>query len=96
MVDHDHDRIKPRRRREISDEVHGQLLKGESDLGPDGKERRDSQVCVGLILLTDGATSNEVLYEGGKAQPPEILFQDGLGMKDPHMTQERGGVDGVE
>ena len=42
---------------------------------------------VSLVLLTDGATSDEVLYEGGKAWPPEILFQDGLGMKDPHMTR---------
>ena len=44
-------------------------------------------MCVSLVLLTDGATSDEVLYESGKAQPPEIPFQDGLVMKDPHMTR---------
>ena len=37
MVDHDHDRIEPHRRREISDEVNGQLLKGESGSGLDGE-----------------------------------------------------------
>ena len=35
MVDHDHDRIKSRRRREISDEVNGELFKGERDTGLD-------------------------------------------------------------
>ena len=35
MVDHDHDRIKSRRRREVGDEVNGELFKGERDTGLD-------------------------------------------------------------
>ena len=37
MVNHDHDRIKASRRREISDEVNQKLFKGESDGGFDGE-----------------------------------------------------------
>ena len=53
-------------------------------------------MCVSLVLLTDGAAGDKVLHEGGETQPPEIPFQDSLGMKDTHMSQQRGGVDGVE
>ena len=35
MVDHDHDRIKSRRRREVGDEVNGELFKGERNTGLD-------------------------------------------------------------
>ena len=35
MVDHDHDRIKPCRRREVGDKVNGQLFKREGDSGLD-------------------------------------------------------------
>ena len=35
MVDHDHDRIKAPRRREVGDEVNGELFKGERDSGLD-------------------------------------------------------------
>ena len=40
---------------------------------------------VSLVLLTNGAASDEVFDEGGKTWPPEIPFQDGLGAKDSHM-----------
>ena len=33
MVDHDHDRIKSRRGREVGDEVNRELFKGERDSG---------------------------------------------------------------
>ena len=51
---------------------------------------------VSLVLLTDRTVGNEVLYEGGETRPPEVPFQDCFGMKDPHMSRERQGVDGVE
>ena len=53
-------------------------------------------MCVGLVLLADRAAGDKVLYEGGETRPPEVLFQDHFGMKDAHMTRERGGMDGVE
>ena len=96
MVNHDHDRIKPRRRREVGDEVNGQLFKREGDNGFDREQRWYNRVCVGFVLLADGAAGDKVLHEGGETWPPEIPFQDRLGMKDPHVTRQRGGVDGVE
>ena len=53
-------------------------------------------MCVGLVLLADRAASDEVLCEGGETWPPETLFKDHFGTKDTHVTQQRGGVDGVE
>ena len=87
MVDHDHDGIKSCRRREISDEVNGELFKGESDTRLYWEQRGHNRVCVGLILLANGAAGNKVLYEGGETRPPEIPFQDCFGMKDTHMTR---------
>ena len=96
MVDHDHDRIKSRRRREVGDEVNGQLFKRESGSGLDRQERRYNRVCVGLVLLADGAASDKVLHKGGEARPPEIPFQYCFGVKNTHMTRQRGGMDRVE
>ena len=89
MVDHDHDRIKSHRRREISNEVNGELPKGEGDSRLDWEQRGNNRVRVSLVLLTDRTAGNEVLYEGGETRPPEVPFQDSFGMKDPHMSQER-------
>ena len=96
MVDHDHDRIKSLRRREIGDEVNGELSKGERDIGFDWEQRGHNRVGVSLVLLTDRTTGNEVLYEGRETRPPEVPFQDCFGVKDPHMSRERGGVNRVE
>ena len=96
MVNHDHDRIKAHRRREISDEVNGELLKGESDNGLDREQRRHNRVHVGLVLLANGAAGDKVFHEGGEAWPPEIPFQDRFGAKDTHVTRQRGGMDRVE
>ena len=96
MVDHDHDRVKPRGRREVSDEVNGELLKGESDRGCDREERGYNGVRIGLVLLADGTTSDKMFDKGGEAWPPEIPFQNSLGAKDTHVTRQRGGMDRVE
>ena len=93
MVDHDHDRIKACRGREIGDEVNRKLLKGKSGGGLDGEQRWDHRVCVGLVLLADGAAGDKVLHEGGETWPPEIPFQECFGMKDTHMSCQRGGMD---
>ena len=96
MVNHDHDRIKSHRRREIGDEVNRELPKGERDVRLDREQRGYNRVGVSLVLLTDRTASDEVLHKGGETWPPEVLFQDCFGMKDPHMSRERGGVDRVE
>ena len=96
MVDHNHDRIKPRRRREVGDVVNGELLKGESDSGFDREERGYDGVRIGFVLLANGTASDKVFDKGGEAWPPEIPFQNCLGAKDTHVTRQRGGMDGVE
>ena len=74
MVDHDHDRIKSRGRREVGDEVNRELLKGESDSGFDREERGYNGVRIGFVLLADGTASDKVFDKGGEARPPEIPF----------------------
>ena len=96
MVDHDHDRIKSRRGREVGDEVNRELLKGERDSGLDWEQRRHNGMSVGRVLLADGTTSDEVLHKGGETRPPKIPLQNCLGAKDTHVTRQRGGMDRVE
>ena len=88
MVDHDHDRIKSRRRREIGDEVNGELSEGEGDIGFNGEQRGHNRVGVCLVLLADRTTGDEVFDEGRETRPPEVPFQDCFGAKDPHMSQK--------
>ena len=53
-------------------------------------------MSVNLVLLENGASCDEMLDKGGKAQPPEIAFKDRLGAEDPHVTRKGGGVDRME
>ena len=96
MVNHDHNRIKSRGGREGGDEVNGELFKGERDSGLDREERRYDGVSVGLVLLADGTTSDEVFYKGGEARPLEIPFQNCFGAEDTHVASQRGRMDGME
>ena len=96
MVDHDHDRIKSCRRGEIGDEVNRELFEGKSNSGLDQEQRGHNGVRVGLVLLADGTTGDKMLHEGGEARPPEISLQDCFHTKNTHVTQQRGGVNGVE
>ena len=96
MVDHNHDRINSHRRREIGDEVHRELSKGKRDIRFDWEQRGRNRVGVSFVLLADWTAGNEVLHEGGETQPPEVPFQDCLGVEDPHVSQKRGGVNRVE
>ena len=65
MVNHDHNRIKPRGNREISDEVNRKLFERERDGGRNWTERRDGGMSVNLVLLANSATSNKMLDKGG-------------------------------
>ena len=65
MVNHDHNRIKPRGNREISDEVDRKLFEGERDSGHDWTERRNSRMSINLVLPANSATSNKMLDKGG-------------------------------
>ena len=96
MVDHNHNRIKPGRKREISDEIDRELLEGERDSGRDWTQRRNSRMSVDLVLLANSTTHDEMLDKGGKAQPPEIMFKDRLGVKDPHVARKGGSMNRME
>ena len=53
-------------------------------------------MCTGLVLLTNGAASNEVVDKHGKSRPPEVMFNNGLGMETSKVAREGRGMDGVE
>ena len=93
MVDHDHNRIKSRGKREIGDEINRKLFEGERDSGRDWTERGNSRMSVDFVLLANSTICNEMFDKGGKAWPPEIVFKDRLGVEDPHVAQKGGSVD---
>ena len=82
--------------RKISDEVDRELLKGKDGRGGDGCKQRDGRMGIDLVLLTDGASIDEVFHEGGETWPSKITFKDSLGVEDTHVTHGGGRVDGVE
>ena len=86
MVDHNHNRIKSRGKREISDEINRKLFEGERDSGRDWTERGNGRMSVDLVLLANSTTHNEMFDKGGKAWLPEIAFKDRLGVEDPHVA----------
>ena len=93
MVDHDHNRIKPRGKREVGDEINRKLFEGERDSGQDWTERRNGRMSVNLVLLANSATNNKMFDKDGKAQPPEVMLKDRLSAEDSHVAREGGRVD---
>ena len=53
-------------------------------------------MCADFILLANGATGDKVVDEDGKAWPPKVALDDGLGAKSSEMARGRGGMDGVQ
>ena len=96
MVDHDHNRIKPRKEREGGDEINRELFEGERNRGQDRTERGNSRISVDLVLLANSTTCNEMLDNSGKAQPPEVALNDRLGVEDSHVPREGGRVNRME
>ena len=96
MVDHDHNRIKPRRGREGGDKVNRELVERERDGGRDGTERGKNRMSAHFVLLANSAAHNKMLDQGGEAQPPEVPFKDRLSVEDPHVARKGGGVDRME
>ena len=80
----------------IGDEINRELSEGERNRGQDQTERRNSRMGVNLVLLANSTTCNEMLDKSGKAQPPEVVFNDRLGAEDSHVPREGGRVDQVE
>ena len=86
MVDHNHNRIKARGKREIGNKINRKLFEGERDSGRDWTQRGSSRMSVDLVLLANGTSCNEMLDKGGKAWPPEIAFKDRFGAEDCYST----------
>ena len=53
-------------------------------------------MCTNFVLLADGTTSDKVIDENRKSQPPKIMFDNGFGAKSSEVAQEGGRMDGVK
>ena len=96
MVYYNHNRVMAIRGRKIGDEIDRELFEGEGGRGEDGHKWRVGQMDVDFVLLTEGASINEVFYEGRETGPPKVTFKDRHGVKNTHVTSSGGRVDGVE
>ena len=72
MVYHDHERIKAGGHGEIRDQIARDLLEGSGGDGFDRRQGGYSGVCVGLVLLAEGAAFNIPADKRGETGPPEL------------------------
>ena len=72
MVDHDKKGIKTIRKGKVSDQITGDLLKGAGAGGWNGKQGRSGWMCVDLVLLARGTTTDIASNIRGKAWPPKL------------------------
>jgi hypothetical protein len=83
-------------KREIGDKIHGELFEREGGDGLNGVEWGCDWMSANLILLANGTSCHKTGDEGGKAWPPEVLFNNCLGAKTSEVTREERRVYGVE
>ena len=72
MVNHDQQRVKAGGKGKVSDEVTGDLLEGARSMGFDQGEWGNGGVCVGLVLLAQGAAFDIFSHELCETRPPEF------------------------
>ena len=72
MVDHDQERVKAIREREVRDQIAGDLLKGAGGGGDNGGQRRVRGVRVCFVLLASRTARNVLADEGSKTRPPKL------------------------
>ena len=72
MVNHDQERIKAHRDWEIRDEITEDLLEGAGSREFDWRERWDSGMSIGLVLLACSTAFDIAADKGGQARPPEF------------------------
>ena len=61
-----------------------------------GQVGGNGRMHVDLILLANCTVSNEIFDKGRETWPPEVTFEDRLGVENSHVTQEGGRMDGME
>ena len=72
MVNHDQKGIKTIRKGKVGDQIAGDLLKG---VGPgrwNGEKWRPRRVCINLMLLAGGASTDIAMDIRGEAWPPKF------------------------
>ena len=72
MVDHDQKGIKTIRKREVGDEITGDLLEGAGAGGRNGEERGSGWMGVDLVLLARCAAADITADVRGEAWPPKL------------------------
>ena len=81
MVYHDQNRIIAVGGREVSNEIHGDLLERVGAFRRDGGEQGKGRVGVNLIGLASSTAGDEFLDKGGHSQPPIVLLEKGDGVE---------------
>ena len=72
MVNHDQKDIKTIREGKVSDQITRDLLEGVRAGGRNRKERGARWMCVDLVLLTSGTSTDIASNVRGKAWPPKF------------------------
>ena len=93
MVDHDQYGVKAMGDREISDEIHGDLLKGAGAAGRDRGQWGVGGVGIHFVGLASGTAGNEFLDKGSHAWPPIVLLKKGDGVEITTVGAGEGFVD---
>ena len=99
MVDHDQKGIKTVGKREVGDEITGDLLEGARAGGRDREEWGVRRVGVDLVLLARGAAVDITSDVGGKARPPKLRGDELASFEDTGVASSGmvmvAGDDGV-
>ena len=53
-------------------------------------------MSVNFVLLANSTSRNKMLDKGGQARPPEVAFEDRLGVEDSHVAQKGRSMDQME
>ena len=72
MVNHNQKGIETIRKGKVSDQITGDLLKGAGAGGWNGEQGRSGWMCVDLVLLARGTTTDIALNIRGEAWPPKL------------------------
>jgi hypothetical protein len=86
MVDHDHDRVKPKREREIGNQVHRDLLEWAGGHGGKGSQGGRGGVGIHLVRLADGTAHDKTMDKHVQLRPPKVPGHEVLGPENAAMT----------
>ena len=76
MVYHDQNGVISLGGGEVSDQIHGDLLKGTGAVGGDGGQGGVGRMGIHFVGLADSTAGDKFADECGHAQPPVILLEE--------------------